>query len=228
MKLALPSRALAAGLLLSVGLLWLAWPWLRPRLWPAGGSPWLVVLDGYHRLDAALERQVRTAEPILLITCPSSGQPTVAQSNRQRQIGQRLSGHPLRRQLLPEQAPFPLLVLRQGFDTATQAVALADWMEQRQRQGQAAPRQLLLISDPHHFPRARWAAQIAAGGHGTQVLPLPVESAASPRHPESFAPDWPSWRDALRLQLWRATGSTAAVLVPVQLERKIRACRFNP
>ena len=228
MKPALPSRALAAGLLLSAGLLWLAWPWLRPRLWPAAGASWLVVLDGYHRLDAALERQARTAEPILLITCPSTGQPTVAQWNRQRQIGQRLNNDSQRRHLLLAQAPSPLLVLRQGFDTATQAVALAEWLDQRQRQGHAAPRQLLLISDPHHFPRARWAAQIAAGSHGTQVLARPAEPAASPSHPASSAPAWPSWRDALRLQLWRATGSTAAVLVPGQLERKIRTCRSNP
>ena len=55
MKPALPLRLLSAGLLLTAGLLWLVWPWLRPRLWPAAGATWLVVLDGYHRLDAALE-----------------------------------------------------------------------------------------------------------------------------------------------------------------------------
>jgi hypothetical protein len=79
-------------------LTWLAWPLLRPALWPATGPSWLVVLDGYHRLDAVLRRR----EPILLITCPATGQPTAAQR------GQRPS----------------LQVLHQGFDTATQAVAL--------------------------------------------------------------------------------------------------------
>jgi uncharacterized SAM-binding protein YcdF (DUF218 family) len=200
-----------AGVLLAVPTLWLAWPWLRPRLWPAAGAPWLVVLDGYHRLDAAQKRQQRTAEPILLITCPSTGQPTAAQWGRHRQISLRLSPPP------------PLLVLEQGFDTATQAAALAQWLQGRQQQGQPAPRQLLLVSDPHHFPRARWAAQIAVGGHGTQVHALPVAV-----HPalgrSSTSQDWPSWRDALRLQLWRATGSTGSWLAPEVEARKRTAC----
>ena len=193
-------RPLLAGVVLSAALLWLAWPWLRPRLWPAQGSAWLVVLDGYHRLDAALERQESTAEPILLITCPLTGQPTTAQLLSQREVSQRFSSPP------------PLVVLEQGFDTATQATALAQWLQKRQRLGQAIPRQLHLLSDPHHFPRARWAAQIAAGGYGSEVLALPV------------VPDWPSWRDALRLQLWRATGSTGAWLAPELAARKRVAC----
>lgn len=71
-------RPFTAGVLLSAALLWLAWPWLRPRLWPAQGAAWLVVLDGYHRLDAAIARQDLTAEPILLITCPPRVNPTRA------------------------------------------------------------------------------------------------------------------------------------------------------
>jgi hypothetical protein len=83
-------RPLLPGVVLFAAVLWLAWPWLRPRLWPAQGAAWLVVLDGYHRLDAAVARQDRTGEPILLITCPSTGQPTTAQRLRQREVRQRL------------------------------------------------------------------------------------------------------------------------------------------
>ncbi len=121
-------RPLLAGVVLSAAVLWLAWPWLRPRLWPAQGDTWLVVLDGYHRLDAAIARQERTGEPILLITCPSTGQPTTAQRLRQRLVRQRLVPPPL------------LVVVEQGFDTATQATALAQWLQKRQRLGQAIPR----------------------------------------------------------------------------------------
>jgi hypothetical protein len=42
------------------------------------------------------------------------------------------------------------------------------------------------------------------------------------------APDWPSWRVALRLQLWRATGSTGAVLSGHKLELKVQACESSP
>ena len=203
---------LFAGVVLSSAVLWLAWPWLRPRLWPAQGAAWLVVLDGYHRLDAAIARQERTGEPILLITCPSTGQPTTAQRLRQREARQRLVPPP------------PLVVLEQGFDTATQATALAQWLQKRQRLGQAIPGQLDLVSDPHHFPRARWAAQIVAGGYGSEVLALPVVPLAFASGSTMPAPDWPSWRDALRLQLWRATGSTGAVLAPELTARKRGAC----
>ena len=205
-------RPLLAGVVLSAALLWLAWPGLRPRLWPAQGANWLVVLDGYHRLDEALARQERTGEPILLITCPSTGQPTTAQRLRQREVRQRLVPPP------------PLVVVEQGFDTATQAIALAQWLQKRQRLGQSIPRQLHLVSDPHHFPRARWAAQIVAGGYGSEVLALPVVPLAFASGSTMPAPDWPSWRDALRLQLWRATGSTGAVLAPELTARKRGAC----
>ena len=173
-------RPLLVGVVLSAALLWLAWPWLRPRLWPAQGAAWLVVLDGYHRLDAALARQGFTGEPILLINCPSTGQPTTTQSLRQREVSQRFSSPP------------PLVVVEHGFDTATQATALAQWLQERQRLGQAIPRQLHLVSDPHHFPRARWAAQIAAGGYGSEMLALPVADDAEFRAIVRHAADWPS------------------------------------
>ena len=114
-------RPLLAGVVLSAALLWLALPLLRPRFWPADGAAWLVVLDGYHRLDAAIARQDLTGEPILLITCPSTEQPSTAQELRQRVASQHFSPQP------------PLVVIEQGFDTATQATALAQWLQKRQR-----------------------------------------------------------------------------------------------
>lgn len=180
-------------------LAWCFWPWLRPRLWPADGAPWLVVLDGYHRLDVALSRQARTGEAILLITCPSTGEPTTAQ-----------------RQLSPK----PLVVLHEGFDTATQAVALASWLRRRAEAGRASPHQIVLVSDAHYFPRATLAAQIAMSGAGTQVIPLSASQALGAGSWHA----WPVWRDAMRLQLWRLTGSTGALFNAPKLQSKVNVC----
>lgn len=189
----------SAAIFFALALAWFVWPWLRPWVWPAGGPPWLVVLDGYHRLDVALGRQARTSEAILLITCPSTGQPTTAQ-----------------RQFSPK----PLVVLHEGFDTATQAVALASWSRRRAEAGTASPRQIVLVSDAHHVPRATLAAQIAVGGGGTHVISL----SASPALGAGSWREWPVWRDAVRLQLWRLTGSTGAVLNAPKLQSKVKAC----
>ncbi len=200
----------------ATALLWLAWPLLRPRLLPAQGRPWLVVLDGYHRLDWALQRQGRSGEPILLITCPAMRQPTAAHWSTHQASAR---SHP---------NPPQLRLLHQGFDTATQAAALAQWLQQRRQQGQPTPRQLLLVSDPHHFPRAQWAAQVAVGSSGSQVVALPVPTGARPGPLEPWWRDGPSWRDALRLQLWRATGSTGAQFAPAIRRRKLDACGSSP
>lgn|GEM_PF-4118822 len=196
---------------LAAAALWCAWPWLRPRLAPASGRPWLVVLDGYHRLDAALQIQRGSQHhgwPILLITCPATGQPRPAQR---------------------AQAVAPLLVVLEqpphGGDTAGQAVALANWL--RARPPALRPARVLLLSDPHHFPRAAWTLQIAAGGFGTRVQPWPVDvTGASQVVFDRWAwPQlWPSVRDVLRLQLWRLTGSTGAFLNAPKREAKVRAC----
>lgn len=194
---------LGFGVLFTSALLWFVWPWLRPRLWPAAGASWLVVLDGYHRLDAALDRQARSAEPILLITCPATGQPSASQRDAARS---------------------PLQVVRGGADTAGQAVLFAHWLQQ-QPPGRR-PRRVLLFSDRHHFPRAAWAFQVAAGASGTSVESFAVDTAA-PRlliDPWAWSHLGPAWRDALRLQLWRFTGSTGAGLAPERAARKLKAC----
>ena len=194
----------------SVGL-WLVWPVLRPRIIPAAGRPWLVVLDGYHRLDDALRLQRQMpfrGWSILLITCPATGQPTQAQ---------RLQADPPLRVL--SEAP-PL-----GGDTAGQAAALAGWLQARP--AAVRPSRLVLLSDQHHFPRAAWAMQIAAGSLGISVHPWPVDV----RAPSQVVLDrwawpqlWPSVRDVLRLQLWRLSGSTGAFLNAPKRAATARAC----
>ena len=201
---------LLGGVLLAMGL-WLLWPFLRPLLWPARGPAWLVVLDGYHRLDAALELQPRHRLPILLISCPATGQPTPSQWRRARG---------------------PLQVLRAGFDTATQIAALGRWRPPGGL-GSQAPSRVWILSDAFHVPRAALAGQIALGPTGTRVDPLPLHPIGRPIAPFRFrAPPpaqparlWPIWRDALRLQLWRLTGSTGAFLRPRLLQHKQRLCR---
>ena len=171
-----------------------------------------MVLDGYHRLDAAIARQDFTGEPILLITCPATGQPTTAQRLRQRVVSQRLVPPP------------PLVVVEQGFDTATQATVLAQWLQKLQRLGQDIPCQLHLMSDSHHFPRPPWAAEIAAVGYGSEVLALQDMPMAFASWATASSLAWPGWRDALRLQLWRASRSTGTWLVPKVTARKRAAC----
>lgn len=182
-------------LLIGSSALWLLWPLLRPVLAPAHGTTLVVVLDGYQRLDAALART--GSLPLLLITCPRTGQPTAAQ--RQRAAGR------------------PFWLLRQGWDSAHQLTQLARWL---QRPPTSLPPigRVLLVSDSHHLPRLLPAARIALGGQGLAVAGLTASSALP-------APaTWPIWRDSLRLQLWRATGSTGSFLVPTQRRAKQAAC----
>ena len=74
-----------------------------------------------------------------------------------------------------------------------------------------------IATDPDHTARAVVLARIALGSQGIRVGPA----------------DWPTpspgerrklLRDALRLTLWRATGSTGAWLAPVALARKRAQC----
>ena len=204
-------RLTRLGLALTVAGFWCAWPWIRPLLAPAKGRPWFVVLDGYHLLDHALVLQQgkhHRGLPILLITCPATGQPTPAQ--RAQAVGGLV--------VVIEQPP-------NGGDTAGQVTDLAQWLERQP--ASSRPAQLLLLSDRSHFPRAAWAAQIAAGGLGTSVRPLPVAADhAQPLVVDPWAWEqlWPALRDAVRLQLWRLIGDTGAFLNGTRRQIKMRAC----
>jgi uncharacterized SAM-binding protein YcdF (DUF218 family) len=110
--------------------------------------------------------------------------------------------------------PQPTPELLQGFDTATQITALAHWLRH-----QPSPRstRVWIATDPDHTARAVILARIALGSQGIRVGPAdwPTPSSAERRK---------LLRDALRLTLWRATGSTGAWLAPDALARKRADC----
>ena len=74
-----------------------------------------------------------------------------------------------------------------------------------------------IATDPDHTARAVLLARLALGGRGLAVAP-------SPPPPPSSAERRKLLRDALRLTLWHATGSSGGWLVPEQVGRKRVAC----
>ncbi len=132
-------------------------------------------------------------------------------------IGQALS-QPPRRLLIrcprgtPPAQPTPELL--QGFDTATQITALAHWLRL-----QPSPRsaRLWIATDPDHTARAVVLARIALGNQGIRVGPADLPTPSPSEHRKLL-------RDALRLTLWRATGSTGAWLAPQVVARKRADC----
>ncbi|MCP9943506.1 hypothetical protein KBY70_14070 [Cyanobium sp. ATX 6E8] len=110
--------------------------------------------------------------------------------------------------------PQPLPELLQGFDTTTQITALADWLRV---QPVPSPRRVWIATDPDHTARAVLLARLALGGRGLAVAPAPPP-------PPSTLERRKLLRDALRLTLWRAIGSSGGWLVPEQVARKRVAC----
>jgi len=110
--------------------------------------------------------------------------------------------------------PQPTAELLQGFDTATQITALAHWWRH-----QPSPRtaRVWIATDPDHTAPAVVLARIALGSQGIRVGPtdLPTPSSAERRK---------LLRDALRLTLLHATGSTGAWLAPQVVARKRADC----
>ena len=177
---------------------WIVWPFVRPYFYPPGDKDLIVVLDGYHRLDRAIDRQVLTKSAILLVTCPLTGQPNESQSARRKGS---------------------LNVLEGGVDTAEQAKKVADWFSARSWRSKNAPGKVILMTDPHHFPRASLAFQLALGGFGVRVVP--VKTSLGMERPLS---DLTIWRDFFRLQAWRLTGSTWGYLDPSRFRKKVNSC----
>ncbi|MFM8276608.1 MAG: hypothetical protein ACKN89_06415 [Cyanobium sp.] len=196
----LPRYAAPGALGISVAALWALWPLLRPAFAPAPGTTLVVVFDGYHRLDAALER---TSGPLLLLSCPRTGQPTAAQIRR---AGSR-----------------PLFIDRSGQNSARQLTALAEWLA---RPPTTLPPfgRVLLVSDSHHIPRLLPAAHLALGSQGLAVSGLLANAHLPSSHRLAPPGPWPITRDWLRLQLWRATGSTGDFLLPEYRSRKQQQC----
>lgn len=176
-------------MLLVSGLGWLS-PWIVPHVGSTSpstdGVDLVVVLDGGPARLAAGERiAARLPQPPqrLVIRCP-----------------------------LGSPAPLAWPELLQGFDTATQITALAQWLRH-----QPPVVQVWIATDPHHTARAVLLARIALAGQGIRVAPV-APPAPSPGERRKLQ------RDALRLLLWRATGTTGAWLVPRVLARKRAAC----
>jgi hypothetical protein len=101
-----------------------------------------------------------------------------------------------------------------GYDTATQITALADWL--RRRQAQPSQR-IWIAADPEHTARAILLSFIALAGRGIQIQPDPPPT-LSPGERHKLV------RDALRMSLWRITGSTGGWLVPQAVARKRLQC----
>jgi hypothetical protein len=66
--------------------------------------------------------------------------------------------------------PQPMQELLQGYDTATQISALADWLRRRQAQ---PPQRIWIATDPEHTARVTLLARIALAGRGIQIQPEP-------------------------------------------------------
>ena len=108
------------------------------------------------------------------------------------------------RQLFPLQQPEQLL---QGDDTATQITALADWLRRRQAQ---PPQRIWIATDQEHSARATLLVRIALAGRGIQIQPDPPPTPSQGERRKLVC-------DALRMSLWRATGSMGGWLVPLPL-----------
>ena len=110
--------------------------------------------------------------------------------------------------------PQPMPELLRGYDTVTQITALANWLQQRQA---PAPQRLWIATDPDHTARATLLARIALAGRGIQIQPDPPPTPSPSEHRRLLT-------GALRLTLWRVSGSTGAWLVPEIVARKRADC----
>jgi hypothetical protein len=177
---------LVPAVLLSVVVAWVLWP---RRAHHDRGRDLIVVLDGGAPRLARADRFRQQANPQqqeqLLIRCPHTPPPSLHVQE-----------------------------LLQGYDTATQITALADWLHRRQV---GAPQRIWMATDPDHTARATLLVRIALAGRGIQIQPDPPPQ-PSPSECNKLL------RDALSLTLWRATGSTGAWLVPRIVARKRADC----
>ena len=110
--------------------------------------------------------------------------------------------------------PQPTPELLQGFDTATQITALAHWLRY---QPSLRIARVWIATDPDHTARAVVLARIALGSQGIRVGPTDLPTPSPSEHRKLL-------RDALRLTLWRATGSTGAWLAPEVVACKRADC----
>ena len=76
---------------------------------------------------------------------------------------------------------------------------------------------LWIVTHSDHTARAVILPRIAVSGQGIRVAPADWPTPSPSEHRKLL-------RDALRLTLWRATGSTGAWLAPDELARKRADC----
>ena len=110
--------------------------------------------------------------------------------------------------------PKPTPELQKGFDTTTQITALAHWLR---HQPSPCSSRVWIATDPDHTARAVVLARIALGSQGIRVGPADLPTPSSGERCKFL-------RDALRLTLWRATGSTGAWLAPEVVACKRADC----
>jgi hypothetical protein len=110
--------------------------------------------------------------------------------------------------------PPPMPELLRGYDTVTQITALANWLQHRQV---PAPQRIWIATDPDRTARATLLARIALAGRGIQIQPDPPPTPSPSEHRKLLT-------GALRLTLWRVTGSTGAWVVPQIVARKRADC----
>ena len=75
------------------------------------------------------------------------------------------------------------------------------------------PQRIWIATDPEHTARANHLARISLAGRGIQIQPDPPPT-PSPGERRKLV------RDALRMSLWRVTGSAGGWLVPQAVARK--------
>ncbi|MCP9826368.1 ElyC/SanA/YdcF family protein [Synechococcus sp. EJ6-Ellesmere] len=178
-------REPAALVAIAAAGVWLSWPWLAPRLWPAAGGEAIVVFaEDPRRTVAALDLWQQDPSRQLVI----QGFPSL-QGIARRQLAARQPG---------PAAMARVTTLTCGVDTVGQLTCLADWI--RRRRQTLALGQVTLVSDRAHLPRVLAIAEIVLGGAGIRVQGLGVPIDEPAEHPLRRL------RDQWRAQVWRATG----------------------
>ena len=168
-------------------------------------GPWML----FHTPQGAASD--RPADLIVVL----DGTPTrLEQAQRFRQQLRHKPAHLLIRFPRASPPPQPMPELLQGYDTETQITALANWLQHRQA---PAPQRIWIATDPDHTARVTLLARIALAGRGIQIQPDPPPTPGPSEHRKLL-------RDALRITLWRATGSNGAWLAPQIVARKRADC----
>ena len=80
-----------------------------------------------------------------------------------------------------------------------------------------APQRIWIATDPDHTARATLLARIALAGRGIQIQPDPPPPPSPSEHRKLLT-------GALRLTLWRVSGSAGAWVVPQIVARKRADC----